>query len=282
MNSPFQAILYFAKSENFEFALSEANLICNELKDVYLYEMMELFVNLSTIAISFNNTYYAAKFAEKAIDIHPRTKPSKEVKALLTKFALGVKCDFCSPYFYSIYSKIIELVGDEDHEIRKHQLMSHYVLPIRSYDTIQRTFLDFFDECLKNENDFEYINDEIYEMFVKFLWKCALIIADKHSINAFFLRAVLYVAGRGDKFLASVAARNLFDYIKKRKPDEIEISVFNHPLFRFTNFATNVLLDGNFEAYNRLCYSYEKLLYQDVEIPVYLETIYQKYFKVKQ
>lgn len=279
MNSPVQAILYFAKSENFEFALSEANLISSELRETYLYEMMELFVNLSTIAIGSQNTYYAAKFAEKAVDIHPKAQPSDEVKALLTKFALGVSCDFCSPYFYTVYSKIIELVGDEDHKIRKHQLLSHYVLPIRSYGMIQRTFLDYFDECLKNESGFELIDDEIYEMFVGFLWKCALIIADKHTINAFILRAVLFVAGRGDRYLASVAARSLFEFIKKRKPEEIEMSVFNHPLFRFANFITNVLLDGNFEAYNRLCYSYEKLLYQDVEIPLYLEAIYQKYFK---
>ena len=283
MNASFQAIIYFAKSGKFEFALDEAIKIANDLKSDYLYEIMDLYLKLANVAMQQDNTYYCARYAEESISIHPDCEPSLEIKSLLKQFLLSIPTTFCTDYIFSVYSSAIRLIGDETHEVRYHQIISSLSsLPTCSYDLAQNAFVLLFSECLKDSENFAFLTPDIYEMFADFLWKCSMVIGDAHTINAFILRAVLCIASKGDRELSAVAARNLLETIKLAKPENVDQNVFDHPLFRFGGFITMALLTHNFDSYNRVCYSYEKLLMQDVEIPIYMDEIFQKHFKNTQ
>ncbi|KAH0789758.1 hypothetical protein GPJ56_006260 [Histomonas meleagridis] len=283
MNASIQAIIFLAKSGKFEFALDEAIKIANDLKSDYLYEIMDMYLKLANVAIQQKNTYYCARYAEESISIHPDCEPSNEIKSLLKQFFLSIPTSLCTDYIFSVYSSAIRLIGDETHEIRYHQIISSLEsLPVCSYDLTQNAFLLLFSECLKNSENFAFLTPKIYEMFSNFLWKCSIVIGDAHTINTFLIRAVLCVASRGDRELSPLAARNLYETIKTTKPESIDESIFDHPLSRFGNFLTTSLLSHNFDSYNRVCYCYEKLLMQDVEIPIFMDEIFQKHFKNAQ
>lgn len=315
----YESIYNEARNGNVDSALDELQKTVDQLRKANkLREVLQVLLTTSSILLERNVVDEAANLANLALKISIG-QSNEFTLPLLKEFAISYPIENQSTSMINFYLTLIRISGDQNQILRK-KLISFAEFNFKQRpDFIQKMYLKLYKECFQanttsqiiksySENSVLEAKEELKQIslnnavplhFARFLWsisknnfendtsteKSLLIKSWKHTVNAIFLRAILIVSLQsGSREKSSLASRTLYESILLSKPDDIDISILDHPLYRFGNLITKLMVNFKSitnDSFKNVVDAYEKMLFQDSEIAILLSLISQKYLNQK-
>ena len=280
-------VFEIARSGNGYLAIEKSSLIVRKMKkNNQLTEAMAFLMDLASVLAEGKQFASATNCALKSIEMFPIS--AKTIKIYLSnKFVDFIKSatpEYNYPDFYTYASTLIEIIGDDNCEIRLNVLRVAKAtnnFPQIQYLLLQLIFMELKRECVQTMLLNSYLK-ELAETLWVWIFNVDLSSTEdrryQRLYNAQFLFTRTIFALLASKESGITTAEQFIEYIKETAFSSILNDFYDEPHFHFVNFYIKALKAKSFNTVKFLEDKYQHLIVQDKELQKILDYIKEKYF----